>query len=41
VEAAAQGAVVAAQEVLEEFSKIGRANMLDYIVDRARRRSGA
>jgi phage terminase small subunit len=30
-EAAAQGAVMAAREVLEELSRIGRANMLDYM----------
>jgi hypothetical protein len=28
---AAQGAVMAAQEVLEELSKLGRANMADYM----------
>lgn len=30
-EAAAQGAVMAANEVLEELSKLGRANMKDYV----------
>jgi phage terminase small subunit len=30
-EAAAQGAVMAAREVLVELSRIGRANMLDYM----------